>query len=145
MSAFVLAVFVIGLIAAPTKKHEIFPFFCWFLFSKTPETTINHVIVLTHFDGKPIIPPQPFMESPLIERFEAGTNAHRVIQALGTAIENQDQKEMIRHRNMIEESYFKGPTTYEVRKRIYDPLTYYKKRTSEELILGIFGSEEPLP
>jgi len=133
---------LLGLIAAPTKKHEIFPFFCWFLFPKTPGTEDNYELIITSYDGKPLEQPQSFMRSPLVRGRgqESSTNAHRIIEALGKAIVSGHKEDIETHNQMITGNYFSKPVSYIIKKKIYDPIQYRRTGNAEESIIATFPS-----
>ena len=131
----VACVFIFGILSAPTPKHEVFPFFCWFLFSITPGPGIHYSIEITHQENEPLSPSQPFQKSPLVQFFESSTNADRIIQNLGRAIEDGNEEEIERFRDLLENNYFRSPVRYRVLKNKRDPLQYQRTGISETSVL----------
>jgi len=146
LTGFLLSIFIFGILAAPTKKHEIFPYFCWFLFSQTPGIEDNYELIIIAFDGKPLEPPQSFMTSPVVSGrgAESSTNAHRIIEALGKAILKGHPDRIQEHRSMVEGNYFNKPVSYRIKKKIYDPIQYRRTGKAEESIIATFHPNQPV-
>lgn len=128
-------VFVFGILSAPTPKHEIFPFFCWFLFSITPGPGVDYGIEITHRGDEPLTPPQKFHKSSLVQGFESSTNADRIIQNLGEAIESDDLENVKRFRHLLENNYFRESVRYRVLRQVRDPLLYQQTGEAEKNVL----------
>lgn len=145
LTGFLLSIVVLGLIAAPTKKHEIFPYFCWFLFSQTPGIEDNYELVILAYDGKKVVP-QSFMTSSLVtgRGAESSTNSHRIIEALGKAVLAGDLTAIQDHRAMIEGNYFNKPVTYLIKKKVYDPIQYRRTGKAEESVIATFPYAKPV-
>jgi hypothetical protein len=144
-AGFLLSLFVLGIAAAPTPKHEVFPFFCWFLFALTPGIEDNYELIITEYDGQAVTPPQSFMTSSLVtgRGAESSSNAHRIIEALGQAVVAGDADAIQAHRHMLEGNYFSKPVTYQIKKKIYDPLKYRRTGLAEESVIAIFPDGQP--
>jgi len=145
LTGFLLSIFIFGLLAAPTKKHEIFPYFCWFLFSQTPGTEDNYELVITAYAGDVLDHPQSFMSSPLVtgKGAESSTNAHRIIEALGKAIVSRNLDAIQNHRAMVEGNYFKKPVSYQIHKKVYDPIQYRRTGKAEVSTIAAFHPGQP--
>ncbi len=143
LAGFLLSLLVLGILAAPTKKHEVFPFFCWFLFSQTPGIEDNYELIIIAHNGQTLDHPQSFMTSPLVDGKgqESSTNAHRIIEALGKAIIANDQAAITTQRAMIEGNYFNQPVSYQIKKKIYDPIQYRRTGKAEESVIATFHPE----
>lgn len=145
LAFFLLSILVFGILAAPTPKHEIFPYFCWFLFSQTPGTEDNFELVITAYDGKVLEQTQSFMTSPLVsgKGQESSTNAHRIIEALGKAIIAGDPAAIRESRAMVEGNYFTKPVSYQIRKKVYDPIQYRRTGKADVSIIATFHPNQP--
>ncbi|MEM1158627.1 MAG: hypothetical protein AAF649_08985 [Verrucomicrobiota bacterium] len=145
LTGFLLSILVFGLLAAPTPKHEIFPYFCWFLFAQTPGTEDNFELVITAFDGQALGQTQSFMTSPLVTNrgAESSTNAHRIIEALGQAVISGDRIAIKKHRVMLEGNYFDKPVSYLIQKKIYDPIQYRRTGKADISLIATFHDGQP--
>lgn len=145
LAGFLLSLFLLGLVAAPTPKHEIFPYFCWFLFAQTPGTEDNFELLITAYDGQVLEQPQSFMGSPLVFNpgAESSTNAHRIIEALGKAVITTNPDAIQKHRSMIEGNYFTKPVSYQIKKKVYDPVQYRRTGKADISVIAIFHYGQP--
>lgn len=143
LAGFLVLTFVLGLATIPTPKHEIFPFFCWFLFSEVPNTQDIYYIVVINDDGTRTETHRKFDKNSGIFKDEA-IKAGRVIRRAGSSYEKNDQRMFERMVNLLENRYLRRSIVeYEIWKRHEDPMVYwYKPQTEGRLVVKITRSEE---
>ncbi len=111
---------------------EIFPFFGWSLFSRVPNTATRYEVIVSRHNRQDVDPPEPYLKARLELVKGSRHLGRKVIQLLGTALEEGDRKRADELQRLFEGSYLAGhDVRYEVVWESYDPLE--KWRTGKSL------------
>ncbi|MEM1023976.1 MAG: hypothetical protein AAGD10_00035 [Myxococcota bacterium] len=121
LPAYVLA----GMLASAAPGFEVFPFFCWFLFPITPTVETRYELQVEALAGEALDEPTPFRRLHLVAEPHA-MDAWTAIQALGRALEAQDEAEVRRLRRRLEDGFLPGPSRYAVMRVIFDPVERWR-------------------
>lgn len=99
---------VLGVCAAANDKHEVFPFFSWFLFPITPAQ-------VTRYELTTSAAPTRLAEVLSMDR-------EVIVQKLGKALAAHDVERIFELRQRLERNFLNGPCSYAVTRRTYDPV-----------------------
>ena len=111
-------------VPAPIDK-EVFPFFRWELFARTPERhRSDYGVRFTEVDGRQLERPVYFEEASGFIPTSRSPDAQAAIKDLGEATEHHDSEHATRNRDLLESRHLQALTsaTYEVVRRTYDVL-----------------------
>lgn len=146
LAGFLVLTFVLGLLSIPTPKHEIFPFFSWFLFSEVPNTQDIYYLVAHKADGTRLETHRKSDQNPGLFRRNEAIKAGRVIRKAAISHEKGDTKSFGNAVALLEDRYLRRSIVrYEIWKRHEDPLTYwFEPQTEGILVVKITRSEEDL-
>lgn len=116
---------LLGLLALPTQKHEILPFFCWFLFPVVQTRVERYGVELLQFDGSAIVP--VWVErSALLGNDRTSMDLQVLIAALGAAVANNDTSRATELRRRLEANFLRLPCAYRLKLRRYDVLERFR-------------------
>ena len=123
LALFLMLYLALGFSSLATPRQEIFPFYSWFLFAKTPGQAEKYALILISAKGELLAHETLFEEAGSLVRRAHSITAQRVIQNLGQAIEAKDAANILMYRNKLEERYLYPLTDYQVMRVRYNPLT----------------------
>lgn len=136
LGAYLVAAFA----ATSAPGYEVFPFFCWFLFPVAPNQVERYALLVEELAGRPVDPPRSFQKMHLVAEPHA-MDAWTSVQALGRAVEAQDEARIRMLRTRIEMNFLPPPSRVVLVKRRFDPLVRYKTgRIDAETRLAVFTS-----
>lgn len=121
---------VLALLAIPTRRHEVFPFFCWFLFPITPNVETRFQIIVRENDGEDLDPAVPYEHALDSVRRPHSMDAHVAMQALGRAVESDRRGEQERARAVLEGNFLNEPCRYDLVEIKLDPYRQWRQRAS---------------
>lgn len=134
----------LGLSSIAAHNHEVFPFFCWFLFPVTPNEVVRYGLELQAIAGRPLQPPVAY---------EAWTDAgvrrnsmdlQMAVQALGAAVAENDAGGVETLRSRIESNYLRAPCSYRLVRREYEPIVaWYDPSRQFEAPVAAFTCGRP--
>ena len=122
---------------------EVFPFFGWSLFSRTPNEGRRYTILIEEHNGQKIDPPVVFLQAP--DSIVTGNRyiGRKVIGRLGRATKRDHKKQVKRYRKVLESNYLQGQVRYELIFERYDPIEKWETGESIEFVsLAHFATGE---
>ena len=132
--------------AASSPRHEIFPFFCWFLFPLTPNIEMGFDAELLSIGGLELPEPKSFREAKQL--VSAGSvDARFAVESLGAA-HSAHPAELEHRRRWFEARFLAPPCRYRVTLRRYQPLRAFEGTADlERQVLGEYecGKAGPVP
>ena len=113
---------LLGLAAIPAPRHEVFPFFCWFLFPVTPNLVTRYQLELMVANGEALLEPTPIQSAEISGKHRNSMDLQMAVQAFGDALVQRHLKRAELLRRRIEANFLPAPCAYRVRQVQYDPL-----------------------
>ena len=108
------------------RMKEFPPFFNWFLFNQVPShSQVMYAIRINEYDGIQYNPPVLFAEAVGMVSDPRSNRARDLTMRLGRALESNDS-EALGLRDVVERSYLRADTAYEIVKITYDPVVFFK-------------------
>jgi hypothetical protein len=104
---------LLGVASIPTPRHEIFPFFCWFLFPITPNVEPRYGLVVRQ-NGAHDVEPVRYEQAVGTVAQPHSMDAHVAIQALGRAVRLGDAGATVRLRRTLEGNFLSAPCRYDL-------------------------------
>jgi len=133
------------LAAAWPPKHEVFPFFCWFLFPIAPGLEERYAVEVREVGGRPLSEPRWLEELGILEDPWA-MDAHWTVQALGRAVDAGDEEAVAALRTRLEANFLPTPATYNVTRVRFDVLErWHTGRLRSVDRLARFETDAPPP
>jgi hypothetical protein len=126
---------VLSLLALPTQKHEVMPFFCWFLFPIVQTHVQRWGVELSQFDGVAVSEPGWVEQSSLLGNDRNSMDLQVLIQALGAAAHAKDTARVAELRRRLEANFLSGPCAYRLRLRHYDVLGRFRGAAEPQSLL----------
>ncbi len=120
--------------------YEVFPLFGWSLFSRVPGPTTTYRITIHEFDGRPVEPPVALLDAPKAMVRGDRFIARKVIQRLGAAQAAGKTGEVERLRRLLERSYLRAATGYDLTVERYQPLDRWRGLEVQRTVLERFAS-----
>jgi hypothetical protein len=121
----------LGFAAAAAPGFEVFPFFCWFLFPLTPNVETRYELMVERMGDEAWADPVNYQELDRVEDPHA-MDLWVAVQALGAAIERDDEDAVPRARRMLEANFIPGPSRYGVDRVRFDPLVRFRTDEIED-------------
>ena len=131
LTGFIFLYFIIGLAATPLPRHEIFPFFCWFLFPLTPGEETSYAFRVHRNQGQQYDASQ---HNQGLIPFKGQTNhidVHYLARRIGRAIEKNDKKDLEDALTILENQYLSAPYSVELVRIHYHPVKRWKEGKEE--------------
>lgn len=116
----------LALLAIPTRRHEIFPFFCWFLFPLTPNVEVHFVLRVREAAGTPLPHAPPYAEAGPWVKEPHSMDAYVAIQTLGNAITRHDSASAGRAWRLLSGNFIAAPCDAELLRVTADPLELWR-------------------
>jgi hypothetical protein len=131
-----------GTILGLAGRHEIFPFYSWFLFAQVPGPTTRYTILLYSLgEGRPLGEPLRLEQAgpDQVPRPHSVAAAH-LVQELGRAWRRGDQQELWRLRRVLESTYLPPSCRYALVRFQNDPLEQWRgqQRSTDEEVVATF-------
>lgn len=124
----------------PFDIDEVFPFFGWSLFTKVPNEEVTYTLRIDEHDGV-AQPGISFLRAPGNMVVGDRYIARKVIQHLGKATFRGETEEVLRQRQLLEDTWLRGQVRYRLVREVYDPLLKWRTgENREESVLATFES-----
>ena len=136
-TGFVILYFAIGILAAPLPRHEIFPFFSWFLFPLTPSEEVSYALKVHKNQGAEISA-DGWNQGLIPFKGENNIDLHYMCQRLGKAYENQNYEEEEAVLNLLEKHYIRAPYIFDLVKIKYHPVKRWKTGAEETITVRCY-------
>jgi hypothetical protein len=121
-----LVYLALAVLAIPTRRHEVFPFFCWFLFPVTPNVQQQFVLRLREVDGTPLPSTPTYSQAGDWVTEPQSMDAYVAIQALGAAVTANDDSDVSRAWQTLCGNFLPGPSEVELLRVTQDPLQTWR-------------------
>jgi hypothetical protein len=113
---------LLGLATIPAPRHEVFPFFCWFLFPVTPNEVTRYQLELSIASGTPLRKPTAIQSTELAGKVRHSMDLQVAVQAFGDALVHGHNRRAETLRRRIEANFLPTPCAYRVKQVQYDPI-----------------------
>jgi hypothetical protein len=124
----VLASLALGFTSA--FDQEIFPIFSWRLFSRVPNHSRRHTLLIQNYNGADF-PENCFLEKSEIIKESELVTVSKLTQRLGTAVRRMDKSQERALLEQLTTNYLTGTVRFQLVEIEYDPIA---RRKSGELI-----------
>lgn len=129
-----------GLLAAPLPRHEIFPFFSWFLFPLTPSEEVSYALKVRQNNGQKI-ESEGWNQGLLPFKGNNHIDVHYLCQRLGRAYISNDFDEESAAMDILEQQYLKPPYVFDLVRITYHPVRRWKGDEEEVTIVRCYERE----
>ena len=123
---FVFIYFAVGVMALPLPRHEVFPFFSWFLFPLTPSEQMIYGFRVYENDGKNSSG-EILNKGLFAFKGENNIDIHYLCQRIGNSIKTENREELQLCIQILEAHYVKSPFHLELVKQNYHPVRRWKE------------------
>ncbi|MGH7452132.1 MAG: hypothetical protein ACRENG_12355 [bacterium] len=142
ITSFALLHLLFSAVAWHRGFRDIYPFFCWDLFSSVPNNVVDYGLRLTHIGDQALAEAVYFKPG---RDLQYSVTFYDNIQKLGKALEAGQSDQMAAARIKVEKLYlsFPKPLRYEIVNRQFSPLTCWRTgRFAHEKVIGRFQTFE---
>lgn len=120
---------------------QLYPFFSWFLFARTPNQVTDYAVRLMEVQGRKLDPPPFIQDADHLAPDVHSIKLHDIVQKLGMALERKDRESARHASRMLERNFLTGATRYQVVKVTYNPLNRWQTGAFEEHSLEVLSYE----
>ena len=123
---------------AKKKSNEVFPLFSWFLFADVPQKNhVRYTLRILRADDRDLVPALFFSEATAFANPKS-VSANKLIDEIGRSIVRQEEGEVQRLRQTLEENQIHRIQRYELLKLTYDPVERYQTGKMQVVSIRIF-------
>ncbi len=105
---------LVALAVIPTRRHEVIPFFCWFLFPITPNVEERYQLWITQNAGRRLPQATAFERAAAFVGQPHSMDAYVGIQTMGKAFRQHDGTMFERARQTVEANFLQAPCGYQL-------------------------------
>ena len=125
---FLILYALIGYYSQFSKEGEVYPFFSWQLFTRTPNLIETfYSIRITEANGKKIDSPQPYLPNDAILSSQIQPTEYWILfQFLGRAHQSNDEVGINKYSSLLNKSFTSRHVRYELVSVTRDNIDYWK-------------------
>jgi len=140
---------VISVATIPGNRTELFPFFCWSLFSDTSSDRSDVTLRIRSIDGELLSEPRLFYD--MSQEFAAArvgdAKFSKLLDQLAYFVRRDDRGNVARLRSLVEANFLSDVESvdYDLVRIYYDPIERYQSGEIKRVAVLWSFSKAPLP